>query len=310
MSSHILRHNLGPSRSLIRHNQLLSISHKPFAFLQSPRHSFFTTSSPRLMDKDFDAFTRRRLQRASRSYHSSRGPDAFSGRSGVMPAFWFLFGANALVFGAINYAKYTKDRRLEAKLLGHTLLSPASWDRGRWYTILTSAFAHIDPFHFGFNMLSLYNFCTLCAWVPGMNGLHIFAIAAGSAISGGLGFLWHRKNQIREAQGNWQMAARNYNSSALGASGAVMGVGAVTACLIPKAPVQLMLIPISFPLWVFVAGYGLVDSFFLNSPTSSIAHAGHLGGLFFGTVYYLALLRKAPTGIWGSLSRYLGSTKR
>ncbi|KAI4800408.1 hypothetical protein E4T44_11745 [Aureobasidium sp. EXF-8845] len=177
-------------------------------------------------------------------------------------------------------------------------------DSGRWWTIITSAFAHIDPVHFAFNMLSLYNFCSLCAFIPGMNGLHLFAVAGGSAVTGGLGFLYHRKRKVQEAgRGDWQTKTKNYNSAALGASGAVMGVGALTACMVPNAPMQLMLIPITFPLWIFVAGYGVVDSYFLDSPTSGIAHAGHLGGLVFGAAYYLAFLRKSPMGVWRNIQR-------
>jgi len=83
-----------------------------------------------------------------------------------------------------------------------------------------------------------------------MNGLHLFAVAGGSAITGGMGFLYHCRRKVAEAnRSDWQSKTRNYNSSALGASGAVMGVGALTACLMPNAPMQLMLIPITFPLW-------------------------------------------------------------
>jgi membrane associated rhomboid family serine protease len=249
--------------------------------------------------------TQLRLYPLKRFYHSG-----YNRSNGVMPAFYFLLGINTFVFGAMTYAKSTKDIRLERKLLHNTLLSPASWDQGRWWTLITSAFTHADPMHFAFNMLSMYNFCSLCAFIPGMSALHIFAIAGGSAITGGLGFLSHRRSKIAAAGGDRQLAVRNYQTSALGASGAVMGIGAVTACLVPNAQMQLMFIPIAFPLWVFVAGYGLVDSYFLNSPTSGIAHAGHLGGLVFGAAYYVAMLRKSPVGVWSNMQRLMYSRRR
>lgn len=291
----MLRQRLGLS------NSIPNLQTRKASSLLKPRHPFFNPSTTRSMNRELDPITRLHLQRAQRFYHSGN----YGYRSnGVMSSFYFLFAANAMVFGALNYAKYTKDWRLEKKLLNNTLLSPASVDSGRWWTIITSAFAHVDPVHFAFNMLSLYNFCSMCAFIPGMNGLHLFAVAGGSAISGGLGFLYHRKQKIKEAgRSDWQSKTRNYNSAALGASGAVMGVGALTACLVPNAPMQLMLIPISFPLWVFVAGYGLVDSYYLDSATSGIAHAGHLGGLVFGAAYYLAFLRKSPMGVWRNLQR-------
>lgn len=301
----MLRQKLGLSNPLssyqIRKASSLLQPRKTSSLLQ-PRHPFFNPSTTRTMNRVSDLLARLRLQRAQRFYHSGYGYRD----NGVMSSFYFLFAANAMVFGALNYAKYTKDWRLEKRLLGNTLLSPASVDSGRWWTIITSAFAHVDPFHFAFNMLSLYNFCSLCAFIPGMNGLHLFAVAGGSAVTGGLGFLYHRRTKIAAASRNdWQSKTRNYNSAALGASGAVMGVGALTACMIPNAPMQLMLIPITFPLWVFVAGYGVVDAYLLDSPTSGIAHAGHLGGLVFGAAYYLAFMRRSPMGVWRSVQRMI-----
>jgi membrane associated rhomboid family serine protease len=282
-------------------NSIPTLQIRKASSLLKPRHPFFNPSTTRTMNREYDPIARTRLQRVQRFYHSG----GYGSRSnGVMSSFYFLFAANAMVFGALNYAKYTKDWKLEKRLLNNTLLSPAGVDSGRWWTIITSAFAHIDPVHFAFNMLSLYNFCSLCAFIPGMNGLHLFAVAGGSAVTGGFGFLYHRKRKVQEAsRGDWQTKTKNYNSAALGASGAVMGVGAVTACLVPNAPMQLMLIPITFPLWIFVAGYGVVDSYFLDSPTSGIAHAGHLGGLVFGAAYYLAFLRKSPMGVWRNIQR-------
>ncbi|CAD0082641.1 unnamed protein product [Aureobasidium vineae] len=268
MISQMLRQRLGLAKTIP------TLQTRKASSLLQPRHPFFNPSTTRTMNKDLDPLTRLRLQYAQRFYHSG---NYYSRSNGVISTFYVLFGVNALVFGALNYAKYTKDWKLEKLLLSNTLLSPASVDQGRWWTIITSAFAHVDPIHFAFNMLSLYNFCSLCAFIPGMSGLHLAAVAGGSAVTGGLGFLYHRKTKIAEAgRGDWQSRSRNYNSAALGASGAVMGMG-----------------------------YGVVDSYFLDSPTSGIAHAGHLGGLVFGTAYYLAFLRKSPMGVWRNVQRMI-----
>jgi membrane associated rhomboid family serine protease len=40
-----------------------------------------------------------------------------------------------------------------------------------------------------------------------------------------------------------------------------------------------------------MAGYAIYDGYYLSSQTTSVAHAGHLGGTVFGILYYLAKLR-------------------
>ena len=83
----------------------------------------------------------------------------------------------------------------------------------------------------------------------------------------------------------------------MGASGMVMGMSLVATCLWPTAPAGLILIPITFPLWVLTLGYVDVDTYFLKSETSPIGHAAHLGGAAFGAAYYFAYLRGLG-GIW------------
>lgn len=79
-------------------------------------------------------------------------------------------------------------------------------------------------------------------------------------------------------------------SRGLGFSGAVMSISTVTACLAPKARMLLMgFIPM--PLWGLVTGYAVYDGYFLNDPNTRTAHAGHLGGLAFGILYYVLKLR-------------------
>lgn len=136
MFSQMLRQRLG----LV--NSIPTLQTRKASSLLKPRHPFFSPSTTRTMNRELDPITRTRLQFAQRFYNSG----SYGSRSnGVMSAFYFLFAANAMVFGALNYAKYAKDWRLEKKLLNNTLLSPAAFDSGRWWTIITSAFAHIDP---------------------------------------------------------------------------------------------------------------------------------------------------------------------
>ncbi|GAB7357011.1 hypothetical protein MBLNU459_g7839t1 [Dothideomycetes sp. NU459] len=267
----------------------------------TPIHASCDHSSPALRSN----FRAQSVQRRSYSNGSGyRGGGARGSPFPVMSAYWLIFGVNAAVFGSWHYARMTNDRRLQQTLLSNTLASVAAWDSGRWWTVVTSAFAHHDLAHFAFNMFTLHTMCQIASIVPGLNGLHILTIALGSALAGSGGWLLQQKAKIAEAGKfqNWRNgAAAPMYASALGASGVVMGVSAVASCLLPRMPIQLMFIPIGIPLWVVTVGYGLVDSFYLDSPTSRTAHAGHLGGLAFGTVYYLARLRNSPFGVWQML---------
>lgn len=76
----------------------------------------------------------------------------------------------------------------------------------------------------------------------------------------------------------------------LGFSGAVMGISSVAACMAPTSKVLIYGI-VPLPLWAMVAGYAVYDGYYLNSADTRVGHAGHLGGLAFGMVYYLARLR-------------------
>lgn len=250
-------------------------------------------------------------QNAQRRGYSSGG---HYGRAGahsfpVMSAYWLLFGINAAVFGTWHYSLMSNDRRLQNNILTNCLVSASAWDSGRYWTVITSAFTHFDLTHFAFNMFTLHTMCQIVAFVPGLHGLHILAIALGSAAAGSAGFLMQQKAKIPKTatMRNWSNAVRSSQyASALGASGAVMGVSAVATCLLPTMRVSFLFIPIGIPLWLVTIGYALFDGFSLDSPTSKTAHSGHLGGLAFGVAYYVAYLRKSPSGLWHVARRWVG----
>lgn len=262
--------------------------------------------------------------------HSRRynGRSQYSGRPAfsVMSAYWLLFSLNAANFAAWWYSQLTQDPTLLQLHAKHTLTSLAALDSGRWWTVLTSTFTHHDLFHFAFNMLTLRTFCQILSWAPGIGGVHVLAIAVGSGLAGSGGWLYQQKlkfDSLRSTSSSssiWgrgkghqtigSAATRVYVSSALGASGGVMGIGAVATGLFPFVPLQLMFIPVGIPLWIVTGGYAVADTYFLHSETSSTAHAGHLGGLVFGAIYYAALLRNNPVGIWRMFSSRFGSSGR
>ena len=49
---------------------------------------------------------------------------------------------------------------------------------------------------------------------------------------------------------------------------------------------------IPVPLWVILAGYVAVDTFYLDNTQSRTGHAAHLGGAAFGAAYSALVLRR------------------
>ena len=88
-------------------------------------------------------------------------------------------------------------------------------------------------------------------------------------------------------------------SFAVGASGAIFGIGGVLAVLTPRIPVYLMFIPIPMPLWFGIAlMFGLM---WLVTAAAGlpIGNAAHLGGLIFGIIFgfYLRIRYKKKVAI-------------
>ncbi len=163
-------------------------------------------------------------------------------------------------------------------------LIPASVvEKGFVWQVFTYMFLHSDSgfVHIFFNMYALlifgipieqawggrrfllyYFFCGVGA------GISIFLI---NVISGGIG----------------------YFVPTIGASGAVFGLLLAFGVLYPNAEILLFfVIPIKAKYLVLL--YGLIELYFeLFGGSSNISHIGHLGGLFFGLVYFYLFRRGA-----------------
>lgn len=150
------------------------------------------------------------------------------------------------------------------------------------YQVITHMFAHasytergsIMFFHILFNMFMLYMFGRILENVWGGKRFFIFYMACGiGAAAAHLGM---------------QYFMGGY-ASAVGASGAVMGVFVAFGYLFPNT--ELMIIPIPVPIkakWLVLA-YIAFDLFggFGNSGSDGIAHFAHLGGALTGFLIVL-----------------------
>ncbi|WP_242134702.1 rhomboid family intramembrane serine protease [Aestuariivivens marinum] len=138
--------------------------------------------------------------------------------------------------------------------------------RGEQIRLFSSGFLHVDNAHLFFNMFTLYFFADV---VIGLLSVTKFIIIYfGSLILGSLLSLYFHKNE--------------YHYSAVGASGAVMGVIYSAILLQPGMSLYMLFIPIPIPAYVFGIGYLLYSIYGMKNRIGNIGHDAHFGGAIGG----------------------------
>ncbi len=148
------------------------------------------------------------------------------------------------------------------------------------WTFITSMFMHAGLGHLFVNMLSLLFIGSFVERLIGKKRFLIFYFASG--ISAGLFFFL-----ISFLTGS------NLDVYAVGASGAIFGLGGLLMVLTPRLPVLVFFI-IPMPMWIaMIALMGIlwIMSLGLGLP---IGNTAHLGGLIVGIGYGFYLRRKYP----------------
>jgi membrane associated rhomboid family serine protease len=175
------------------------------------------------------------------------------------------------VFVALNVAVFAAWQVLgpDSLMAEHFLVSPSHVFSGRVWTLLTSALSHASVEHMAFNLFALWVFGRNVEVVTGWLGMVHLYVAGGIVAS--IGHV------------AWGLATGD-GTPALGASGSVMAVAVVYAVLFPWERLLLFFI-LPIPAFVAVGLYVGLDLFGLFDPTSSIAHAAHLGGALYGAIY-------------------------
>ena len=144
--------------------------------------------------------------------------------------------------------------------------------RGEHIRMFSSAFLHGDFSHLLFNMLTLYFFSGV---VIGQVGVAFFVIIYVVSLLAGniLSYYFHKDE---------------YHYSAVGASGAVMGILYSAILFFPDMGLYLFFIPIPIPAWLFGMAYLLYSIYGMKSRLGNIGHDAHIGGAIGG--YALTLL--------------------
>src|SRR5262245_17561183 len=156
--------------------------------------------------------------------------------------------------------------------------------QGQVWRLVTCAFCHDrhSPWHILLNMVLLYWFGTRLENMYGSREFLLFYLMA--ALCGSIAYV----------------ALAYYTGSsvpAIGASGAVMGVMMLYAIYYPFETVLLFWI-LPIPIWALLSLYVIFDLHPVLLALASgqqvftgVAHAGHLGGLAFGFLYYKSGVR-------------------
>ena len=138
--------------------------------------------------------------------------------------------------------------------------------------LLTSGFLHVDSTHLLVNMLTLYFFANTV--ILNLGVFAFVAIYIGSLLLGNyLSYFFHKND---------------YGYSAVGASGAVVGVLYSAILLQPDMMLGLFFI-IPMPAYVFGIGYLLYSIYAMKNQNDRIGHDAHFGGAMGGFFITLAL---------------------
>jgi membrane associated rhomboid family serine protease len=174
--------------------------------------------------------------------------------------------------------------------------------------IITHMFMHANFWHLFFNMYALYIFGQVLenVWGPKRFFIYYMVCGLGAALihESVIAFQYNHLAQslspenlrvvlnegtayFIKGQGfldpDMQRLQILLNTPTVGASGAIFGVLLAFGVLFPNTQLMLLIPPMPIKAKYLVIGYGAIELFLaVTQPGSNIAHAAHLGGMFFG----------------------------
>ena len=274
---------------------------------------------------------------------------------------WTIIGTNSAVFILWKYADNTipfdvrqwlppnmfrqlgryvplDKRQLFQALSRNFLLRPDDVERGRWRTMITSAFSHQAPWHFFFNMYSFdAESRTLWYMCYPNSATHLPLLYVGGALAGSLGWIFESKSGLyqklqqavssvtRKLSGHQQQTSDQHHRYtgdyqrqpsyvlvsrvAQGASVAVSALFAAQTCLAPFELMKIFPIPVPIPSWLGLVHFVGIDWFGMDmmgteSSNTKVGHSAHLAGTAFGLLYAAAFLWTNETPVARLLRTY------
>ncbi|MFL2590287.1 MAG: rhomboid family intramembrane serine protease [Flavobacteriaceae bacterium] len=139
---------------------------------------------------------------------------------------------------------------------------------GEYYRLLSSGFLHGDIQHLLFNCFTLFIFGDTV--IMSLGEINFVLLYFSSLIfSGWLSVYFNKKNSFY---------------SAVGASGAVIGVVYSSILLYPGMKLAFLFFPIPMPAYLFAIGYLLYSLYGVKKLNDGIGHEAHVGGALSGLI--------------------------
>ena len=175
----------------------------------------------------------------------------------------------AVIIIALNIFLSSKGFRDRA-FFNNYKFSPYHINKGEKIRYISSGFLHVDYTHLFVNMFTLYFFVDAVIFQVG--DINFLIIYFASLIFGN--WLTYRFN------------SNNINYTAVGASGAVMGIVYSAILLNPEMTLFFFILPM--PGYIFGLGYLFYSIYSMKRVNDNIGHEAHLGGAiagFFTTIF-------------------------
>lgn len=185
-----------------------------------------------------------------------------------------------LIINIVCYIVFSALIYFNNNLLDYIALKPSNILQGKYlWTFLTSIFMHGGFFHLFVNMFSLMFIGNLAEKILGKRRFFIFYLLSG--LFAGISFV-----------ASSFLFSSDFNTYAVGASGALFGIIGFFMVITPNLPVSIMFIPIPIKM-KFAAPIMLLLLWLIsilgNVPVGNTAH---LGGFIAGLAYGLYLKNK------------------
>ncbi|CAD6891752.1 unnamed protein product [Tilletia controversa] len=217
-------------------------------------------------------------------------------------ALWVVIGANTLVFAYYQHANNELEKRRDPTAvlwLRENFMTHGMNVMQRPWSLILSTFTHSNASHFIFNMLALHAFGSIINTRLGPRVFLATYLGAGLTASvAHVALERYRSIQRNRQKPNPRLLqqlgsipskpTRNQQEhGAIGASGSILGLGSLVACIWPRLPMLLYgVVPV--PMWGLVCGYVAYDFFSVASDRQDfISHSAHLGGALYGAAFYL-----------------------
>ncbi len=193
---------------------------------------------------------------------------------------------NVIFFILLSLLGFFNNPNCDTTICKYIALKPSYILHGNYFwTFLTSMFMHAGFFHLFVNMFSLLFVGNLVEKIIGKKRFISFYLLAG--LFAGMLFVlvsWIMKTYFA--------FSGDFNTFAVGASGAIFGIIGLLMVLTPNLPVYMMFIPIPIKM-KYAAPAMLVLLWIVSSLGNiSIGNTAHLGGFIVGLIYGIYLRRK------------------